>query len=169
MKTCSLFLIFGQLFLSGCGMLHQTTRNSSVSNLKEKEKIEIEDQSKYLHQREIKSLTIRSDSLSSFSQIEIWPKGKFDFSPGQGFSGQADKVLIYKKTKSGNSSIEKKEEVAQRTKVSSKAESRMKTKDLSRKDTEKKSSPLSVWQWLLVLIGVLFLWYISKYQLNNHS
>ncbi|WP_073227794.1 hypothetical protein [Pedobacter caeni] len=165
---CSLLLILSQLLLSACGTLHKTTKSSSVSNLKDKEEIEFKDQSKYLHQQENKSLTIRNDAADSFSQIEIWPKGRFDFSPGEGFSGQAEKVLIYKKTKSGSRTIERKEEAAQSTKVSDITESRIKTKDISLKDTEKKDLRLSVWHWLLILVALLFLWYILKYKLFIH-
>lgn len=168
MKSYSLFLILAQLFLSGCGMLYRTD-NSSVATLKDNEEIKINNHSKYLHVQEIRSLSIQNDSLNSFSQIEIWPKGKFDFSPGQGFSGQAEKVVIYKKTKYGSRSVERRKEAVQGLKVSDKAESKINTKDVFRKDSEKKSFRLSVWYWLLIPIALLFLWFISKYKsLINH-
>lgn len=163
MKMCSLFLILGQLFLSACGMLHKTTKNSSVSTLKNKEEIEVNDQSKYLHQQESGSLTIRSDSSDAFSQIEIWPEGRFDLSSEKGFSGQAEKILIYKKKKSGRRSIEKKAETTLQTKVSDWSQSQMKTKDFVQKDMEKKSTPVSAWYWLLILIPLVFLWYRLKH------
>ena len=163
MKMCSLFLILGQLFLSACGMLHKTTKNSSVSTLKNKEEIEVNDQSKYLHQQETGSLTIRNDSSDAFSKIEIWPKGRFDLSSETGFSGQAEKVLIYKKKKSGRRNIEKKAETTLQTKVSDRSQSQMKTKDFVQKDMEKKSAPASAWYWLLILIPLVFLWYRLKH------
>jgi hypothetical protein len=163
MKRYSLFLILCQLFLSACGMLHKTTKNSSVSTLKKKEEIEVNDQSKYLHQQESGSLTIRNDSSDAFSQIEIWPKGSFDFSTEEGFSGQAEKVLIHKKKKSGRKSIEKKAETTLQTKVSDRSQSEMKTKDFSQKDMENKSAPVSAWYLLLILIPLVLLWYRLKH------
>lgn len=163
MKMCSLFLILGQLCLSACGMLHKTTKNNSVATLKNKEEIAVNDQSTYLQQQRNRSLTVRNDSSDAFSQIEIWPKGRFDLSPEKGFSGQAEKVLIHKKKKSGRKSIEKKAEAVLQTKISDRSQSQTKINDFAQKDMEKKSVPVSAWYWLLILIPLVFLWYRLKH------
>lgn len=163
MKICSLFLILCQLFLLGCGMLHKTTKNSSIAILKDKEETKINDQSAHRHQQETRSLVIRSDSLDASSLIEIWPRGRFELSKEHVFSGQAEKVLILKKKKSGHRSIEKKAETTLKTKVSGSSQAQVKTKNFSQKDVEKKSFPVSAWYLLLILIPLVFLWYRLKH------
>jgi hypothetical protein len=145
MKTYSLFVILGLLILQACGLLQKTSRNSSVTGWKDKEEIRIGNQSKAVHQLETSSLILRNDSSDSYSQTEIWPKGRFELSPEKGFSGEAEKVLIHKKGKSGTRIIEKKKEIKQQLEESRQAQSQLKTKDFSQKDIEKKSFPVSAW------------------------
>jgi len=162
MKTYRLFVILIPLILQACGLLQKTSKNSSISVLKDKEEIRMDDQSKTIDQQENRSLILRNDSLDSYSQTEIWPKGRFDLSPEKGFSGQAEKVLILRKGKSGSRSVEKKEEVKQQIEESRQAQSQLKTKDFSQKDMEKKSFPFSGWYWLPILGLLAFLWYRFK-------
>ncbi|NQX43170.1 hypothetical protein SAMN05421820_11585 [Pedobacter steynii] len=162
MKTYGLFVILGLLMLQACGLLRKTSRNSSIATLQDKEEIRMDSQSKAIDQQEGRSLILRNDSLDSYSQTEIWPKGRFDLSPEKGFSGQAEKVLIRRKGKFGSRSLEKKEEVKQQIEESKQAQSQLKTKDFSQKDMEKKSSSFSGWYLLLLLILLIFIWYRFK-------
>ena len=162
MKTYGLFVILGLLMLQACGLLQKTSRNSSIFALKDKEEIRMDHQSKTIDQQEVRSLILRNDSLDSYSQTEIWPKGRFDLSPEKGFSGEAEKVLIRRKEKFGSRSLENKEEVKQQMEVSRQAQVQLKTKDFSRKNMEKKSTPFSGWYLLLLLILLIFIWYRLK-------
>lgn len=162
MKTYPLFLILVLLILQACGVLQKTSKNSSTNTFKDKEEIRVDYQSKTIDQQENRALILRNDSLDSYSQTEIWPKGRFDLSPQKGFSGQAEKILILRKGKSGSRSVEKKEEVKRQMEVSRQAQVQLKTKDFSQKNMEKKSSPFSGWYLLLVLFLLIFIWYRFK-------
>jgi hypothetical protein len=162
MKVRRSTAILGLLILQACSLFQKTTKNSSIATLKDKEEIRMDDQSKATYQQEGRSLILRNDSLDSYSQTEIWPKGRFDLSPEKGFSGQAEKVLIRRKGKFGSRIMEKKEEVKQQMEVSRQVQSQLKTKDFSQKDMEKKRSPFSGWYLLLLLILLIFIWYRFK-------
>lgn len=48
------------------------------------------------------SVSFHQDSSDNGYSIQIWPRGMFTYSPGKGFSGEADKVLVTGKAKSGS-------------------------------------------------------------------
>ena len=51
------------------------------------------------------ALTLYADSSNQDYTIQLWPKGRFSYSAETGFSGEADKILITGKSKSGSSSL----------------------------------------------------------------
>lgn len=70
-----MLLSFG-FCISDCGLFKNTTKSSKT----------LESDSKVLR--------FYSDSSSYEEEVLIWPKGKFSFSPGTGFFGEAEKVQL---------------------------------------------------------------------------
>ena len=54
-----------------------------------------------------RALTFYADSSNQDYTIQLWPKGRFSYSAETGFTGEADKILITGKSKSGSSSLAK--------------------------------------------------------------
>jgi hypothetical protein len=99
------------------------------------------------------SVTYHRDSANLDYTIRIWPKGVFSFSAEQGFSGEADQVLVTGKAKSASvssdlilSSQQDKGRIQQQV--------RIKKKDMAdQKIKIKKSAPS--WKWIIAGLALM--------------
>ena len=94
------------------------------------------------------------DSSGSY-QIEIWPKGKFNFQPGQGFEAEAERVRITgQQSRLAGGLKQYTEAAAQRQ--SERLQSRdEKGQSLSQQRMQQERNP--AWGWALILLVVLLI------------
>jgi hypothetical protein len=99
------------------------------------------------------SVSFHQDSSNQDYAIRIWPRGVFTFSPEKGFTGEADRVLVTGKAKTGSSSSET-TTALQQDKGKIQQELNLKKKDVSEQKLKLKKSVPS---WKLVIAGVAFM------------
>lgn len=75
-RLCIVMMLWFGYCLSGCGLFKNTSKSSK----------EVE--------ADALVFRIYSDSNSYEEEVLIWPKGKFSYSPGTGFFGEAEKVQL---------------------------------------------------------------------------
>ena len=87
---------------SACGFFKNTKSNVNVARQESEyeAKTSIVDNKDWLKTTE--SLNLYSDSSLQTYAVRLWPKGSFTFSTDQGFSGEADSVVILGSFKGGS-------------------------------------------------------------------
>ena len=90
-KSCALFLM---LFLQACA-LFKNTKKESQSESSTVEKEVAASSTLLLDSSVVEKLEWKNEETEAANQhIVIWPRGKFSFSPGRGFEGEADRIAI---------------------------------------------------------------------------
>ncbi|SEA51790.1 hypothetical protein [Pedobacter hartonius] len=138
---------------SGCSLFKNTStaiENSHQLSSTEKE-LKVIQQKDWLSKSE--GVAFYQDTGSRNYAIQIWPKGNFTFSPGAGFSGEAEKILVEGNIKkatlaAGMYNIEQQDK--------GKAESRVSEKKKQISDEHLKSKrSLPSWKWMLTGVAML--------------
>ena len=134
------------------------TKQTSLKNLEEKDRNSTSNR-----------LTFYKDSDHQQYQVQFWPKGRFTFSSEQGFSGEADQVII-----SGN--LNRTATAAQLVHVDEQDKGKIST-NLSQQEKkvfdqrQKVSKSFVSWKWVLAGIVILsiMLWLgYKKLTTSNH-
>lgn len=103
--------------------------------------------------KESGSVSFHRDSSDFGYSLQIWPRGTFSYSPEDGFSGEADKVLVTGKGKSGSVSTGL-TNILERDKGKIRQNLKQHTKNVrDEKQKSKKTSPS--WKW--VIAGLAFM------------
>ena len=160
-RTPILILVAGAALLTplaSCTLLHwqhATSRTESTDSLRL-----LRHASADLHQsnQHIQLRWLR-DSSSSESFVEIIPSGNFEFSPQQGFKGQARSIRLYGRQQEGsqlhdstvsNSSLAASKEQKEERKVSH-------SQKQQQEHSEKKKAAVPFWFWMLLIIPAALL------------
>lgn len=146
---------FSQLFIA-CSLLQKTKTSSSGAAMKIREESSKVEQFNTLDKSLGWSRSVSNDSLNAASTVVIWPKGKFSFSPLDGFSGTAAQIMISGTLKKGSKVFEEKIQQKAKYKDSSLMEERFKSIQTDQQDTIKEVFPVFSWWWLWVVIPLLF-------------
>lgn len=156
---------FSQLFIA-CSLLQKTNTSSSGAALKIREESSTVEQFHTLDKSLTWSRSVDNDSLNVVSTVVIWPKGKFSFSPLDGFSGMAEQVMISGTLKKGSKVLEEKIQEQAEYKDSSLMEEGFKSIQTDQQDTIKEVFPVFAWWWLWLVIPLLFglRWLSSNYK-----
>jgi hypothetical protein len=139
--------------LLSCAMLHKS-KKTTEKNADELASSVALDQSTNT-QKALKSemLSFYTDSADHQYQVQLWPKGKFTFSATNGFTGEADRLLLsghLKGVKNGGSiaTVDNKENTKARLKVKARASAKSK-----QSASMKKTAP-SIW-WIVAALLLL--------------
>ena len=160
-RTPILILIPGAALLmplASCTLLHRQhaeSRTESTDSLRL-----LRQASVGLHQSD-QHIQLRwlRDSSSSESFVEIIPSGNFEFSPQQGFKGQARSIRLYGRQQEGsqlhdstvsNSSLAASKEQKEERKVSH-------SQKQQQEHSEKKKAAVPFWFWMLLIIPAALL------------
>lgn len=99
------------------------------------------------------SVSFQQDSSDTDYSIQIWPKGTFSFSAEKGFSGEADKVLVTGRVKTGSSSTDKRSSIVQYKGKVRQTRTEDNKKVVDQKLKTKRSSPS--WKWVIASLAFL--------------
>ena len=93
------------VFTSSCSILKNTDSSYRKSDQQSSYQVNrsLLEKRDWLNKRS--GITLYTDSSNQDYTIQLWPKGRFSYSAETGFSGEADKILITGKSKSGSSSL----------------------------------------------------------------
>ncbi|MGX5689465.1 hypothetical protein [Arcticibacter tournemirensis] len=148
-------LLLSVLMISGCSVL-KTKYSERKDSLGRRELNKTESSSLSSGSWASRVLVV-NDSLGHQYGAEIFPKGKFHYSPSEGFTGEASRVLVKGEIKratiardsaSGGSSLSGQQTLALKEKEQSNTSSAEKVKDVKRPVT-------AGLLWLLLAVGVL--------------
>ena len=93
MKKVWIFLS-GVMWIYGCSILKQNSRESSNATYSEEQQMEIHELNEKDSTSDVLTLHYERDSLQEAYTIQLWPKGTFSFSAANGFEGEAERILI---------------------------------------------------------------------------
>ncbi|MDO7744095.1 MAG: hypothetical protein MUP99_09985, partial [Pedobacter sp.] len=87
---------------ASCGMFKNTENSNSKSRQQSSYELNhsISEEKDWLSKSG--SLTFYVDSTNQDYTIQLWPVGRFSYSPEKGFTGEAQRILITDKSKSGS-------------------------------------------------------------------
>ena len=94
-----LFLGICLLFISACSLFKERSFSQADSLLRFRSNRELKTNST-THSKMIR-ISVSSDSSDKQYEAEIFPKGIFTYSPGNGFNGEAERVVLKGKLKEG--------------------------------------------------------------------
>ena len=94
------------LFFYNCGIMNDKHTTKALSELTDETKMDLVLKAETELKDNSLKMIVRDDSLNKDWNIQLWPKGKFTFSPQNGFEGEADKVLINGRSSQRNRSTE---------------------------------------------------------------
>jgi hypothetical protein len=92
-------IIWLLLLLTGCALLKRNTKTTDETYNKAENVTDLKTTVTTDKQRNIQQLIYRKDSADASYTIQFWPKGVLDFSPGAGFRGEFDSILMKGKQK----------------------------------------------------------------------
>ena len=140
------------LFL-GCNLLKHTTSDLYKSHELEETDTRLSTTAQKENISMAGSVSFHQDSSDIDYSIQIWPKGMFSFSAEKGFSGEAEKVMVTGKAKSGSvSSVSSSSFHQDKVKIQQQlSQQRKKVSDLKTKS--KKSKPS--WKWLVASMAFI--------------
>jgi hypothetical protein len=83
------------LLQSGCSLFTSTQKSNllnqtNMENTSALQHLDLAQSETALH-----SLLLQSDTSHQDFNVEIWPRGRFSFSPGNGFEGEAEKIRYH--------------------------------------------------------------------------
>ena len=148
------------VFSASCGMF----KNTENSNSKSRRQSSYELNHSILEEKDwlskSGSLTFYADSNNQDYTIQLWPVGRFSYSPEKGFTGEAEKILITDKSKSGSTyaGMTNTEE-SDKGRVDIRASEKNKSESAEQQKTKKSSVS---WKVILAFIGlvVIIVWFI---------
>ena len=85
-------LILWCLLMQGCGLITGLKKEQHVAKLSSETDVELHAVNNLKENRLLLNLVDRKDSTVTHTQVEIWPKGRFSFSPEHGFVGEAERL-----------------------------------------------------------------------------
>lgn len=92
LSACCIMLLFAS---AGCGMMRKVERERSEA-AQHSLRSSFSDSLNIRQQHTASHLQLQhSDSSVAAYLLEIWPKGQFSIRPGEGFSGEAEKLRIH--------------------------------------------------------------------------
>jgi len=145
-------LILLCLLMQGCAMLTGQKKEQQTAKLSSETELELHAVNNLKEHSLLLNLVDRKDSTVTNAHLEIWPKGKFSFSPEHGFVGEAERLKWHGQATSAASE-------QQRLTLTSALE-QAEVLDLDLKQEQKVQAQVktsrSSWQgWLLLLMLVL--------------
>jgi len=164
MKVAFRFMLISLVFMS-CGMMKQTKKTSDQSNQRYGNNTEIKSTLNDDHSLKSVNMVYQKDSSQTAWQIQLWPKGRFVFSAGKGFEGEAEKILITGLHRS-ESSLEGLNTSDEERKLAIKSDVKQKIKAESSAKKEVVSASLS-WKWIVILLFIasaMIFWLLRKYR-----
>ena len=152
------------LFFYSCGIMNDKHTTKTLSELTDETKLDLAMKAETELKDNSLKMIVRDDSLNKDWNIQLWPKGKFTFSPQNGFEGEAEKVLINGRSFERNRSKET-EAVDKTQKSSIDISLHEKKKNVKTAKQEEKSIRQN-YSWLLYcgfLLGIfVLLFYFQK-------
>jgi len=122
----------------------------------------IQDTEQFYNETGSESLYVASDSSAYDYNLEIWPKGRFSYSPEKGFEGEAEKVKISKTGAMETLLIKELADVTQET--VSKNSDRLENNLLENKYAAEEKTIVLSWKWVLGIVLFLMVvalgWYL---------
>ena len=124
----------------------------------------IQDTEQFYNETGSESLYVASDSSAYDYNLEIWPKGRFSYSPEKGFEGEAEKVKI---SKTGATETLLKKELAEVTQEAVlKKSDRLENNLLKSNYTAEEKTTVLSWKWVtgigLFLMVAALGWYLRR-------
>lgn len=99
-----LIIILMTVMYSSCNLFKNTKSNVESVSLESEYKVESSLIDSRDWMRTTRSINLYSDSSLQTYAVTLWPIGSFSFSADQGFSGEADSVVILGSLKGGSTS-----------------------------------------------------------------
>ena len=145
-------LILLCLLMQGCAMLTGQKKEQQTAKLSSETELELHAVNNLKEHSLLLNLVDRKDSTVTNAHLEIWPKGKFSFSPEHGFVGEAERLKWHGQATSAASE-------QQRLTLTSALE-QAEVLDLDLKQEQKVQAQVktsrSSWQgWLLLLLLIV--------------
>lgn len=78
------------LLMQGCSLLTGLKKEQQTAKLASEMELDMKVSNNVMDNRLLLNLVDRKDSTVTNTQLEIWPKGRFRFSPEHGFVGEAE-------------------------------------------------------------------------------
>ena len=157
-KWCILLLCLMQ----GCKLFKEVKTTAYTDDEQAKVKARSNLSLDHNAQTEQHFLEWKLDSLNSTEVLQIWPRGRFTFSPERGFEGEADRLVLTSGSKNVATVLQRKDSLVKvQDKV--KAETQLQAAQKAvKKNTVKTESP-SFW----VIAGMLLLVIVTGYALKR--
>lgn len=145
------------IIISGCGVFKRNTKttaerfNSATSQTKMQTTAEI------TRVKAGQQLIFKRDSIGADYTMRLWPKGNLSFSPGGGFTGQFDSILLVGKQKQQRVTAQSVSTHEQENDKISTTLTQESKKESGEKNRAKTSTPDIKWiGGILVLIVIVF-------------
>lgn len=147
------FLLLG--LAPACGLVQRSSKareNTSLhtAQLQEASTESLLEASKTSARQEL----LFEDSSGSY-EVEIWPKGKFSFQPGQGFETEASKVRIKGQQSRFTGSVKQYTEAAAQKQSETTQLRAEQQQSASQQRSKQERNP--AWGWALILLAVLLI------------
>jgi len=150
------------VFSASCSMF----KNTEHSNSKSRQQSSYEAKQSIVEEKnwlsKTGSLTFYSDSTHQDYTIQLWPVGRFSYSLEKGFTGEAHRILITDKSKSGSAYADMANtEESDKGKVDIQTSAKEKTESAEQQKTKKSSVS---WKVILAVIGLVMIaiWFTYK-------
>lgn len=78
------------LLMQGCALMTGLKKEQQTAKLASETEVDLKVSNNVQENRLLLNLVDRKDSTVTNTQLEIWPKGRFSFSPEHGFVGEAE-------------------------------------------------------------------------------
>lgn len=162
--------LLGVLFISGCGLLKNTSTSTQNSQLLLKQKADLRLTAHRDWLKDSASFTFYQDSANQNYSIQLWPKGAFTYSAAAGFSGEADRILITGEGKQWHTDTR-----LQAIREADKGKLSLKLKQQEKLSIEKNDKVIKSsvsWKWVLmvsiltILLGLLCFKIFKKFTLK---
>jgi len=160
-------LFAGNLILMiGCGLFKNTVTDLQQSHEQTTSGTKVQSLAQRDWLSRSGSVSFYRDSSNLDYFIQIWPRGRFSFSAGEGFSGEADKIQVTGKAKAGSVSSERHSSL-QQDKGKLQKEHISEKKSVADQKLKIKKSAVS-WKWVIAgfaFMGVLSCFLYTKLKL----
>jgi hypothetical protein len=150
--------------VTSCGMLHDTVKITDAYHEMRSSNTLLKLAADSEYSSKSASLLLFKDSSDQNYTLQIWPKGKFTYSPVSGFEGEAEKMLVSGKLKLASSGSEL-SGADQQGKSSIQLTTKQKQKMASGHESTVKKKTLSL-KWMIAgVVSLLIIGFLS-YQLK---